>query len=215
MSSVRDPVLAKTVTGLSRVLDQLDGLMERAEVPVGLAALPHDSRAGRQPQMGAALEAVDAAQPQPVPPSLEEGALRAAVASAAATGRSPVLVLAETSGLDGDALARALGAALRYPVLESAALMALAPAFDLLGPADAAQRGCVIVKRGAEYLAVMGNPFDLALRGWLELKIPQSLSWHLAAPDEITAYVAKFEQDLRAMDVAAVANDGEIGRAHV
>src|SRR5207253_10273459 len=135
------------------------------------------------------VDAVDAVQPEPapppVPPSLAEDALRAAVASAAATGRSPVAVLAETSGLDGDALARALGAALRYPVLESAALMALAPAFDLLGPTDAAQRGCVVVKRGAEYLAVIGNPFDLTLRGWLELKIAQNLSWHLAAPDEI------------------------------
>src|SRR2546430_15594300 len=94
--------------------------------------------------------------------------------------------------------------------------MALAPAFDLLGPTDAAQRGCVVVKRGAEYLAVIGNPFDLALRGWLELKIPQNLSWHLAAPDEIKAYVAKFEQDLRAMDVAAVGSArGELGRTHI
>jgi general secretion pathway protein E len=137
-------------------------------------------------------------------PSLADEALRAAVASAAATGRSPLAVLAESSGLDGDALARALGAALCYPVLQSAALMALPPAFDLLGPADAARRGCVIVKRGAEHLAVIGNPFDVALRGWLELRVPQSLSWHLAAPDEITAYIARFEQDLRAMDVAAV-----------
>jgi general secretion pathway protein E len=118
-------------------------------------------------------------------------------------------VLAETTGLDGNALARALGAALRYPVLESAALMALPPAFDRLGPAEAAQRGCVVVKRGAELLAVIGNPFDLALRGWLELKVPQSLSWHLAAPDEIKAYVAKHEQGLRAMDVAAVAPEGD------
>jgi general secretion pathway protein E len=161
-----------------------------------------------------AVEVMDAAQPQPavapVPPSLAEDALRSAVASAASTGRSPVAVLAESSGLEGDALARALGAALHYPVLESAALMALAPAFDLLGPADAARRGCVIVKRGAEYLAVIGDPFDLALRGWLELKVPHDLSWHLAAPDEITAYIAKFEQDLRAMDVAAVASDEKL-----
>src|SRR6202011_3162344 len=113
-----------------------------------------------------AVDTLDAAQrkpaPEPVPVPLAEDALRAAVASAAATGRSPVAILAETSGLDSDALARALGGALRYPVLESAALMALAPAFDLLGPAEAAQRGCVIVKRDAEYLAVTGNPFDLA-----------------------------------------------------
>jgi general secretion pathway protein E len=87
--------------------------------------------------------------------------------------------------------------------------MALAPAFDLLGPTDAARRGCVVVRRGAEHLAVIGDPFDLALRGWLEFRTPHGLSWHLAAPDEITAYVAKYEQDLRAMDVAAVATEGE------
>jgi general secretion pathway protein E len=143
------------------------------------------------------------------PPALTEDALREAVAAARATGRTPVAVLAESSGLAGDALARALGAALHYPVLESAALMALPPAFDLLGPADAVKRCCVIVKRGAEHLAVIGNPFDLEMRGWLELKAAQSLSWHLAAPDEVTAYIARHEQDLRALDVADVAGGGE------
>jgi general secretion pathway protein E len=147
------------------------------------------------------------------PPALADEALRAALARAAETGRSPVAVLAETSGLDGDTLARALGAALRYPVLEGAELMALAPAFELLGPADAAARGCVVVRRGDERLAVLGDPFDLALRGWLELKVPQDLSWHLAAPEAIAAHVAKHEQGMRAMDVTARA--GGPGQAAV
>jgi general secretion pathway protein E len=156
-----------------------------------------------------AVEDADADVDAGSAPRLSEEALRGAVASGAATGRSPVAVLAETSGLSGDALARALGAALRYPVLESAALMGLSPAFDLLGPAEAAQRGCAVVRREGEVLGVIGDPFDLGLRGWLELKVPQSLSWHLAAPAEITAFVAKHEQGLRAMDVAAVASGAE------
>jgi general secretion pathway protein E len=118
-------------------------------------------------------------------------------------------VLAETSGLDGDALARALGAALHYPVLEGPALMALAPAFELLGPAEASRRGCVVVERDGERLAVLGDPFDLPLRGWLELRVPGPLAWHLAAPGEIKAFVARHEQGLRAMDVAALAGQGE------
>ena len=183
MTAARDPKAAKTVIELRRIREELDRLEDR-------------------PGTAAALEAVEVLEEEPLAPVLAEDALRAAVANAAATGRSPVAVI------DGDALACALGAALHYPVLESAALMALPPAFDLLGPAEAAQRGCVIVKRGADYLAVTGNPFDPALRGWLELKVPLTLSWHLAAPGEITAYVAKFEQDLRAMDVAAVAGEG-------
>ena len=143
-------------------------------------------------------------------PELAEAVLRAALVAAGASGRSPVAELAETSGLTGDALAAALGVALHYPVLEGATLMGLVPAFDLLGPADAARRGCVIVKLGAERLAVLGDPFDTALRGWLELKIAVRLTWYLAAPGEITAFVARHEQDLRALDAATVGSDGEL-----
>jgi general secretion pathway protein E len=226
MSAAQEPVPAEALTGLRRAPD-LDELPEGAEASDGPMEIVDAEVVGVVDSEDAVdvvvvLDAahlmdgarrVDAAPPQPAlpegPPALPEEALRAAVASAAETGRSPVAALAETTGLAGDALARALGAALRYPVLESAALMALAPAFDLLGPADAARRGCVVVKRGTEHLAVIGDPFDLALRSWLELKVPQSLSWHLAAPDEIKAFVAKHEQDLRAMDVAALASGAE------
>ena len=138
------------------------------------------------------------------PATLGEDVLREAIARAAEAGRSVVEDLAETSGLSGDALAHALGAALHYPVLDGSTLMSLTPAFDLLGPAEAAQRGCLIVKRDSEYLAVIGDPFHHNLRGWLELRITQPLTWYLAAPGEITAYLTKYEQDLRAMDVAQV-----------
>jgi general secretion pathway protein E len=140
----------------------------------------------------------------PAPPVLSEETLRLAVERAAAAGRSPLEELAETSGLSADALAEALGTALHYPVLDGATLMTLLPAFDLLGPAEAAQRGCVIVRRKDEYLAVVGDPFRASLRGWLELRITQPLMWHIAAPGEITAYLTRHEQDLRAMDVAQV-----------
>jgi general secretion pathway protein E len=238
MSAAVEPEPIQPVIDLTRVRGELGRLKERAEAPTELAGEVPDSVADPQPgaprdaldsveiveeveedkdlalvALAAFVQAVDAAQPEgdrpPEVPPLPEDLLRAAIASAGATGRTPVAVLTETSGLEGDALLRALGASLSYPGLESPELMSLAPAFDLLGPADASRRGCVIVRRGGEILAVIGNPFDLALRSWLELKIPSLLSWHLAAPDEITAYVAKFEQGLRAMDVEALASDGE------
>lgn len=151
--------------------------------------------------MSAAPDILTLKAPQP---ALTEDQLREAMARAAETGRSVVEQLAESSGLSGDALATALGLALHYPALDGAALMSLPPAFDLLGPTDAAQRGCVIVRRDSEYLAVLGDPFRASVRGWLELKVTQPLTWCLAAPGEITAYLAKYEQDLRAMDVAQV-----------
>jgi general secretion pathway protein E len=137
-------------------------------------------------------------------PVLTEDKLREAMARAAEAGRSVVEHLAETSGLSGDALAQALGQALHYPALDGATLTSLPPAFDVLGPTEAAKRGCVIVRRDSELLAVIGDPFRSSVRSWLELKVTQPLTWCLAAPGEITAYLAKYEQDLRAMDVAQV-----------
>jgi general secretion pathway protein E len=141
---------------------------------------------------------------------LSDALLRAALETATASRRGPVDVLAETSGLSGDALAAALGASLRFPVLDGPTLMTLAPAFDVLGPAEGGRRGCVIVHRGAEYLGVIGDPFDSTLRSWLDLQVVVPLTWYLAAPGEITAYLAKHEQDMRAMDVAHMDTAGEI-----
>jgi general secretion pathway protein E len=158
--------------------------------------------------MNAASQIVSEQTQAPLPVELTDELLRAAMQSAGASPRSMMAILAETSGLDTEALARALGAKLRYPVLEGPELMELVPAFELLGVADCARRGCVIVRRGAENLAVIGDPFDTALRAWLELKVQAEFCWHLAATGEITAFIAKHEQDLKAMDVSAVAGAG-------
>jgi general secretion pathway protein E len=142
-------------------------------------------------------------------PDLSDEQVRAAIAAAASTGRPVLDVLAETVGLEGEALALVLGPRLRYPVLNGAELMRLAPAFDLLGAGECAKRGCVIVSRGREYLAVIGDPFDSTLRGWLELAVTTEFTWHLAAREDITALIAKHEQDLKAMDVAGLAGVSE------
>jgi general secretion pathway protein E len=165
--------------------------------------------------MNAAPKIPAAALPTGIP-ELSDAQVRAAVEAAGSTGRQILDVLAETSGLEGEPLARALGSRLHYPVLEGAELMEFVPAYELLGPADCAKRGCVIVNRGGEYLAVIGDPFDSTLRGWLELKVPMQFAWHLAAREDITAFIAKHEQNLKAMDVAGLAAadgpqaDGEI-----
>jgi general secretion pathway protein E len=135
--------------------------------------------------------------------------LRRALDSATAAGRPVIAVLAEIAGLDSDALTVALGAKLKYPVLEGRELMDLAPAFELLAAGDCAKRGCVIVSRGREHLAVIADPFDTALRGFLELKVQAEFAWYLAAAGEITAFIARHEQGLKAMDVAALAATGD------
>ena len=144
-------------------------------------------------------------------PALSDETLRSALESAAASGRPVPGVLSELTGLDGEPLILALGSKLGYPVLPGEELMELTPAFDLLGVADCGRRGCVLVVRDEEHLAVIGDPFDMALRGWLELKVPVDFSWYLAAGADITAFLARHEQGLKAMDVAAIEGVAESG----
>jgi general secretion pathway protein E len=147
--------------------------------------------------------------PARVAAELSDALLRGALESSSADDRPVLAALEESSGLGGAALMLALGAKLRYPVLDGAELGELAPAFELLAAGECAKRGCVIVKRAGEYLAVIGDPFDSALRGWLELKVPAAFSWHLAASGEITAFLARHEQGLKAMDVSSLAAASE------
>ena len=134
--------------------------------------------------------------------------VRAAVVQAAEKGQSTLAQLAEMSGLGGEELAEALGALFRYPVVDGPGLMALTPAFDHLGPADSQKRGCVVARRGSELVAVIADPFDSTVRSWVELRVPSSLTWYIAAPGDITAFLAKHEQGVSAMDAASAANEG-------
>jgi general secretion pathway protein E len=138
--------------------------------------------------------------------ALGERLLNAAVLEAQSTGRSTLEVLEQRSGLGPTELAAELARTLDYRVLAHADLARLEPAFDLLGPADAARRSCVLARAGSALLAVIADPFDGDLRGWLEVRVPHALEWVLAPRAEIAAYVARHEQSLRALDSAVAGN---------
>ncbi len=140
------------------------------------------------------------------PVDLSDEAIRLALSGS--DGRSPLVRLADQTGLTGDVLARALGAKLNYPVIEGPALLELPPAFDILGPTDASRRGTVVVRRGADLVAVTSDPFDMSVRGWVEVRVHAPLVWTLASSDAIAAFIARHEQDMRAMDVAGM-SDGD------
>jgi general secretion pathway protein E len=137
---------------------------------------------------------------------IPDDVIRSALA-AAQDGRTVVARLMELTGLDGEALALSLGSKLDYPVLSDVALLELPPAFDVLGPTDASRRGCVIVRRGSELLAVTSDPFDPAIRGWVEVRVHAPLQWTMASAESISAFIARHEQDMRAMDVAGMSDD--------
>src|ERR1700674_4752661 len=113
----------------------------------------------------------------------------------------PVLeVLAEPCGLAGDRYAQALASAFDYRFVSSAELAQLEPDFSVLPPGDATRRHCVVVHEGERLLAVFTDPFDEALRGWLELRLSAPIEWALAAREELANLIARRAEGLRAID---------------
>ena len=149
--------------------------------------------------MNAALDFVPSNDPSA---SLDEDQIAAAAVRAAREGRSPLDVLAETTGLDTVALVAALAEALHYRYLGSAELMRLDPAFDLLPGPDGTRRGCVLVRDADQLIAVMADPFDATLRPWLEARSPHVFDWAVATRADIAAFIGAREQAMRAIDSA-------------
>jgi hypothetical protein len=130
--------------------------------------------------MNAALIDLRVVADTPEIPDIPDDVIRSALA-AAQDGRTVIARLMELTGLDGEALALSLGSKLDYPVLSDVALLDLPPAFDVLGPTDAARRGCVAVRRGSELLAVTSDPFHPGIRGWVEVRVHAPLQWTIAS----------------------------------
>jgi general secretion pathway protein E len=149
---------------------------------------------------------VSAAVDSPAMAGLDEALLTAAVSEAQVSGVSPLELLEQRSGLGPVELTAALARALDYRALSRADLSRLDPAFDLLGPAEAARRHCVLARNGAKLLAVIADPFNDDLRGWLEVRVPQALEWVLAPRAEIASFIGHHEQSLRALDSAVAGN---------
>ena len=134
-------------------------------------------------------------------------ALRAARDEAARTGRSVVDLIEERSALANGETVRHLADALGYAAARMADLNDAVPAFDLLPYPEAARHDCVLVRRNDGSLAlVFGAPFAGELHAWAEERIGESFERVLAHPADLAAYMARYEDNLRAMDgVAGVA----------
>jgi general secretion pathway protein E len=109
--------------------------------------------------------------------------------------------LEAASGLGADDFCARLGATVRLPVIGLAGLQALTAGFDLIPFGEALQRGCVPVldEHGALLLA-LADPFDFALADWARQRAGRPLCLRLAPAGDIAAYLASYEESLRAMD---------------
>lgn len=143
---------------------------------------------------------------------LDEAIVSAALARAMQAGGAPIAELEKLTGRRTDELLPALAALLTFRYVPGAELLRLSPAFDLLGPADAARRGCLLVREDTRLLAVHSDPFDPTLRGWLEARVPQVMEWALAQRADISSSIGRHEQNLRALDEEVVSTGAAAGR---
>jgi general secretion pathway protein E len=136
----------------------------------------------------------------PAQVALDEAVIARAIADAARSGRATIDVLKETSGLAPTNLAEALAAALDYRFVGGEELSMLEPAFDILPPSEATRRFCAVVRSTGGYLAIVADPFDSALRSWLETRTTEVLEWAVAAHHELANFIARRAEALRAID---------------
>ena len=122
-------------------------------------------------------------------------------ARSAEEGRSLLEVLEEMSGFDASSFVHQLGSLFHYPVLDMAQLHDLPPAFDVVNFQDATKRGCVAVRSDAGGIRFLfADPFDQNLRAWLQEKGAASAAWQLLHRADLVAYLAKQEEQVRAME---------------
>ncbi len=122
--------------------------------------------------------------------------------------RHLVEVLGDMMEQEQSVVVQALGQTFHYPVLSMDDLNRLTPAFDVIDFASANERESVAFRNETGQLVIVfGNPFDVKLQSWAEDNIPESFTWHLVHPSDISAFLSRQEEGMRAMD--SVLDSGE------
>ena len=136
--------------------------------------------------------------------------LQAACAEALRVRRRVMEVLEEKLQLPAANLTAMLGATLHYPVLPMERLHELTPAFDLVPFALAVKKDCIAYRdaQGA-VLLVAGDPFVHGLRDWAEEQLRVPFTWCLAHHADVSAFLARYEESIRAMENVPALETGE------
>ncbi|MCQ4347442.1 GspE/PulE family protein [Pseudomonas stutzeri] len=116
--------------------------------------------------------------------------------------------LEELSGAEPAVFTRRLGATLRYPVLDGAALFACAPRFERVSLAQALKREFALVERDGEALGVFCDPFEAPRLAWIDEQLCGA-PLYLVHPADLAAWLARQEEDFLAVE--SLAGTAEVG----
>jgi general secretion pathway protein E len=131
------------------------------------------------------------------------------------SGRSVMTELSDITCLEERHLLRVVASRFFYHIIETAEMLDMQPAFNVLPLARALQRECVILTNPRvgddRPMAVIADPFDADLPVWLETVAGQSLEYRLALSSDIQAYLSRQEESIRAID--SMISDGSLDHA--
>jgi len=127
-------------------------------------------------------------------------------------GRDPLPLLEISSGLGPREIYGCLSNHFGWPTLETADMLTLQPAFDLLPLAKCLARSAVLLRTETQQImAVISNPFAADLLTWLESNAKQPVHPCLALASDIQAYLDKQEIGAKAIDT--LLHPQEVNRA--
>jgi general secretion pathway protein E len=136
--------------------------------------------------------------------------LQLARAESERSRRRLIEVLEEKLGQPPQAFTARLGMTLHYPVLVMDQLHQLSPAFDLLPFSQAVQKTCIAFRdETGNLLVVTGDPFVHGLAAWAEDRMPGPFVWCLAHHADVSAFLARFEESMRAMENVLTLEKGD------
>ncbi|MFW5450510.1 MAG: GspE/PulE family protein [Methylophagaceae bacterium] len=131
----------------------------------------------------------------------------------ASAGQSPLTILEETSGIESSQLVLKLADHFSYEVISFDDMVMSRPMFDVVSFSDAMQRDCIVISDDHDQLTfAFADVFDHHLPAWAVEKIALPFTSKLASRADITAYLAKQEESMRAVDSALSAVDIDGGQ---
>jgi len=118
------------------------------------------------------------------------------------TSKRPIMNEIETlAQMDARQVVEAVSKLLGWLVIETFEMHKLSPAYDLLPLSKSMQRNCLLMRDGDQVMVgIVSDPFDVDLSLWLETQAKGPISYRLALPSDISAYISKSEASAKAMD---------------
>ncbi|WP_428718916.1 GspE/PulE family protein [Undibacterium curvum] len=148
--------------------------------------------------------AADRAIIAPLDWAFDEKILTRARSLAQSSSQSLFSSLQELTGQEQRTLIKVVASLFDLVPIETEEMMSLPPAFDLVSLSKSMQRQCALLRvrenTQQNVIGIITDPFDTDLMIWLETQATSYISYRLALPSDLAAYLTKQEESVRAVD---------------